>query len=111
VDFDWRGFEWIDFRDADANVVAFLRRAKDPDDFLVVACNFSPVPRHGYRLGVPCAGFYREIFNSDSAGYGGSNAGNLGGIEAEESPFQGRPCSVRVLLPPLGTIILKPERR
>src|SRR5260370_31094094 len=66
VDFSWEGFQWIDFHDVDNSIVSFLRRAKDPDDFIVVVANFTPVPREGYRVGVPAAGFYRELLNSAS---------------------------------------------
>jgi len=109
VDFDWRGFEWVDFHDADANVVAFLRRGKDPEETVLVVSNFSPVPRPGYRLGVVRPGFYREILNSDGEAYGGSNVGNLGGVATEDRPHQGRPYSLPLTLPPLATIFLKPE--
>jgi 1,4-alpha-glucan branching enzyme len=110
VDFDWRGFEWVDFHDADRNVIAFLRRARDAGDYLLVVCNFSPVPRPGYRLGVPEPAFFREVLNSDAAAYGGSNVGNLGGAQAEDAPYMGRPGSLRLTLRPLATIVLKPAR-
>ena len=109
IDFGWEGFEWIDFHDADANVVAFLRRGKEGESILVV-CNLSPVPRPGYRLGVSSPGFYEEILNSDGAAYGGSNAGNLGGVAAEGVSHQGRPYSLSLTLPPLATIFLKPDQ-
>ena len=107
MDFHHTGFEWIDFHDWEHSVVCFLRRAKNPEDFLVFACNFTPVPRHGYRIGVPEAGYYRELFNSDSAFYGGSNLGNGGGVLAEAQPCHGRPCSLRLTLPPLAVVVLK----
>ncbi|MBI1864186.1 MAG: alpha amylase C-terminal domain-containing protein, partial [Nitrospirae bacterium] len=107
VDFHWEGFEWIDFHDADHNVISFLRRARDRRDFLVAVCNFTPVPQHGYRIGVPEPGFYREILNSDSEHYGGSNVGNIGGVTAEPTPWQGRPFSLSLTLPPLAAIWLK----
>ena len=66
VDFSWEGFQWIDFHDVDNGIVSFVRRAKDPNDFMVVLANFTPVPREGYRVGVPAPGFYRELLNSDS---------------------------------------------
>jgi 1,4-alpha-glucan branching enzyme len=108
VDFDWRGFEWLVLNDSDNSVLAFLRRAIDPEDALVVACNFTPVPRRGYRIGVPYPGFYREILNSDSQVYGGSNLGNEGGVWAQPGASAGRPYSLDVTLPPLATVILKP---
>ncbi len=110
VDTDWQGFEWIDFRDADNSVVAFLRKAKDPEDMVLFACNFTPVPRHDYRLGVPHPGFYREVLNSDAATYGGSNVGNFGGMQAEEKRWHDRSYSITLTLPPLAVVVLKPER-
>jgi 1,4-alpha-glucan branching enzyme len=74
----------------------------------VVACNFTPVPRHGYRIGVPRAGFYRELLNTDAAVYAGSNVGNVGGVASEAIPWQGQPHSIAVTLPPLGVLFLKP---
>jgi 1,4-alpha-glucan branching enzyme len=110
VDFDWRGFEWIDCNDADSSVLSFIRRAKDPADFLVVVANFTPVVRENYRVGVPQSGYYREILNTDSVAYSGSNAGNLGGVEAEPIPWLQFARSVKLRLAPLGLIILKPGR-
>lgn len=102
------GFEWIDASNADMSVVTFLRRGAG-DDAVIVALNFTPVPRQGYRVGVPRVGRYREILNSDAAVYGGSGHGNLGAVEAVPYPHDGRPCSVVVTLPPLGAIFLRPE--
>jgi len=110
VDFDYHGFEWIDCHNYEQSTLAFLRRAKDPRDFVLVACNFTPVPRMTHRLGVPELCWYEEIFNSDSAFYGGSNLGNGPGAMAEERPWDGRPYSVQVVVPPLGAIMLKPRR-
>jgi 1,4-alpha-glucan branching enzyme len=107
VDFDWHGFEWIDFHDAQHSVITFLRRAADPDNFLVLVCNFTPVVRHGYRVGVPGAGWYREILNSDSELYGGSNVGNGGGVEAEEHFSHGHSHSLSITLPPLAVVVFK----
>ncbi|HEY7350364.1 MAG TPA: 1,4-alpha-glucan branching protein GlgB [Ktedonobacterales bacterium] len=111
VDTDWQGFDWIDFRDADNSVVAFLRKARNQEDFLLFACNFTPVPRYDYRLGVPMPGLYQERLNSDSELYGGSNLGNLGGIQAEGIPSHAQPCSLTLTLPPLAVIVMKPEPR
>ncbi|MEK6569492.1 MAG: alpha amylase C-terminal domain-containing protein, partial [candidate division NC10 bacterium] len=108
VDFDPTGFEWIDCRDGQQSVVSFLRRAKNPDDFVVFASNFTPVPRFGYRAGVPIGGYYRELLNSDAAIYGGSNLGNIGGTMAEAVPAHGHSFSVVLTLPPLATVVLKP---
>ncbi len=109
VDFEWTGFEWIDSNDAAASVLTFLRRGGNPDDFLVCALNFTPVARLDYRVGVPQPGYYREILNSDSAFYGGSDAGNSGGVRAEPIPWNDRPYSIKLRLPPLGALYLKPQ--
>ncbi|HEX2715517.1 MAG TPA: 1,4-alpha-glucan branching protein GlgB [Candidatus Acidoferrales bacterium] len=107
VDFDWQGFEWIDCHDGDSSVLSLIRRAKRPEDFVVVVANFTPVAREGYRVGVPEPGFYAELLNTDGAAYGGSNWGNFGGQEARPEPHLGRPYSLNLRLPPLGTLFLK----
>ncbi len=109
VDFSWEGFDWIDFRDADNSVIAFTRRSRRPREQVVVVLNFTPVPRHKYRLGVDQGGFYRELLNSDAGIYGGSGMGNLGGVRAEAVPSHGRPHSIELTLPPLSVMVLKPE--
>jgi 1,4-alpha-glucan branching enzyme len=109
VDTDWQGFQWVDFRNAESSVVAFLRKAKDQENFLLFACNFTPVPRYNYRLGVPRSGPYQEVLNSDSELYGGSNVGNLGGVQAENSRYHEFPCSLSLTLPPLAVIVLRPD--
>jgi 1,4-alpha-glucan branching enzyme len=110
VDFEWAGFEWIDANDSANSVLSFVRRAKDPDDFVIVVCNFTPVPREEYRVGVPAAGFYREILNTDSSHYEGSDAGNSGGVRAEPIPWNGRPWSIQLRVPPLAAVYFKPQR-
>lgn len=110
LDFDGRGFEWIDCHNRDESVLAYVRRAKDPNDHVVVCCNFTPVPRLNYRVGVPATGWYREIFNSDSSYYGGSNLGNGPGRMAEPVGHNYRPSSMEVVLPPLAMVAFKPER-
>jgi 1,4-alpha-glucan branching enzyme len=107
VDFHWSGFEWVDFRDADNSVIAFLRRAQDPEDFLLFCSNFTPVPRQDYRVGVPAAGFYEEVFNTDAAAYGGSGLGNAPGVESEPVAAHGREQSIRITLPPLAVVVFK----
>jgi 1,4-alpha-glucan branching enzyme len=107
MDDNWQGFEWIDCHDNLQSVISFLRKSQD-GDFTVVLCNFTPVVRHDYRIGVPKAGSYREIFNSDSSRYGGSGVGNPD-LVAVASPWHGQPCSVSVTVPPLATIYLKHE--
>ena len=110
LDFGHHGFEWIDISDAGHSVIAFLRRAADPADYVIFACNFTPVPRPDYTLGVPEAGFYEEILNTDSAEYGGSNSGNLGGVTAVARPRHERPFSITALLPPLAVIAFRRRR-
>jgi len=110
LDFDWRGFEWIDFSDSDSSVVSFMRKAKDPQDYLIFVFNFTPVARFNYRVGVPEKLVYREILNSDSSIYWGSNLGNGGWVVAEDIPSNGRPYSLSLTLPPLGMLILKGVR-
>jgi 1,4-alpha-glucan branching enzyme len=103
VDFDSTGFEWIDCHATEESVIAFLRKPKRGRPVLI-ACNFTPVPRPNYVLGVPRGGFWREALNSDATLYGGSGMGNLGGTEAAPVPAHGRFHSVTVLLPPLATV-------
>jgi 1,4-alpha-glucan branching enzyme len=108
VDFTWPGFEWIDFRDVDHSIILFLRWSEGRRDFLVFACNFTPVPRTGYRVGVPKPGFYREVFNTDSEMFGGSNVCNgLKPLEADPVPFHGHAHSLAITLPPLGVAVFK----
>ncbi|WP_126146584.1 1,4-alpha-glucan branching protein GlgB [Synechococcus elongatus] len=101
------GFEWIDCSDNRHSIVSFIRRAHESDRFLVVVCNFTPQPHAHYRIGVPVAGFYREIFNSDARSYGGSNMGNLGGKWTDEWSCHNRPYSLDLCLPPLTTLVLE----
>ncbi|MGQ9630017.1 MAG: 1,4-alpha-glucan branching protein GlgB [bacterium] len=108
VDFSYEGFEWIDFHDTSSSVISFIRRGKNPDDFLVFVLNFTPVPRYEYRIGVPRPGFYRELLNSDSEVYWGSNIGNCGGVQADPLPWHWKPYSLNLTLPPLSALILKP---
>ena len=103
------GFQWLVSDDAENSVIAWARRGDDPDRVAIVVSNFTPVPREGYRVGVPLPGFYREAVNTDSAVYGGSNVGNQGGVEAEECEAHGQPYCLSLTLPPLATLIL--ERR
>ena len=107
VDFEGTGFSWIDCNDNDDSVLSLVRRARDPHDFTVVVAGFTPVPRLDYRIGVPEAGWYRELLNSDSEIYGGSNLGNGGGVPSEPEPAHGFDQSIRVTVPPLGFVLLK----
>jgi 1,4-alpha-glucan branching enzyme len=110
VDFEWQGFEWIDFHDTDNSVVVYQRRARDPNNHLVVVCNFTPIPRERYHIGVPASCFYREVLNTDASHYGGSGVTNSPGRQATPMPWQNQPCHIDVTLPPLGIAIFKPER-
>ncbi|MBI2993433.1 MAG: 1,4-alpha-glucan branching protein GlgB [Gammaproteobacteria bacterium] len=103
-EFQQDGFEWLDCHDAPQSVLCYMR--KRVDAFVVVVLNFTPVPRRGYRVGVPIDAHYRELLNSDSAHYGGSNLGNAGGVHSLDEPWMGRPFSLVLDLPPLGGLIL-----
>ena len=107
-DFSQAGFEWIDCGDRENSVLAWLRRGHDPADVLLVVCNFTPVPRHNYGIGVPRGGWWRECLNSDAPLYGGSGQGNLGGLEAAPVSCHRRYHSLSLTLPPLAAIVLKP---
>jgi 1,4-alpha-glucan branching enzyme len=107
-DFSPEGFEWIDANDSDNSVLTFLRRGAEGPPVLV-ACNFTPVPRHGYRVGLPVAGAWRELLNSDAPIYGGSGLGNLGGVASEPLAWHGREQSAPLTLPPLAVVMFAPE--
>ncbi len=107
VDDEYSGFEWIDIMDAESSVIAFARFARDRENVIIFACNFTPVPRESYRLGVPKPGLYREILNTDSDMFGGSNLGNAGALMATDMPSHGRPASLTVTLPPLAVVAFK----
>ena len=108
IDFDSQGFEWVDCNDHESSVISFLRRGKTPNDELVVVCNFTPVPREEYRIGVPQPGFYSEVLNSDAGIYGGTNIGNLGGVYSEPVESHGHEQCIRLHLPPLSVVVVKP---
>ena len=107
-DFEQQGFEWIDCHDADNSVLSLVRRGDD--QLLVCLFNFTPVPRPGYRVGLPGAGRYREILNTDAAHYGGGNVGNAGWVTSSPEPWNDRPDSALVNLPPLAAVFLVPEQ-
>jgi 1,4-alpha-glucan branching enzyme len=111
VDFEPAGFQWLEPNDAAANVVVFARYSKDRKRSIVCAMNLSPLPRPGYRIGLPAAGRWREVLNTDSAYYGGSDTGNLGGVACEEKPWHDQPFSAEVTLPPLGVVWLVPDEQ
>ncbi|TMF16768.1 MAG: 1,4-alpha-glucan branching enzyme, partial [Chloroflexi bacterium] len=109
MDFDPRGFQWIDVADADNSVVSLLRRGRSPSDVIVGVFNFTPVPRLNYQIGVPAAGWWRELLNGDAPLYGGSGMGNMGGADAVPVAMHGHQHSVTLTLPPLAALFLKPE--
>ncbi len=109
-DFESAGFEWVDCHDAQQSTLSYLR--KNGDELLIVLLNFTPIPRYNYQIGVPHAGRYREIFNSDSANYGGSNVGNgPESLVARSEPWMSRPYSLQVTIPPLAGVIFRLEER
>ena len=109
LDFDPSGFRWIDCNDNENSVVSLVRYARDPRDFVVMLFNFTPVPRHDYRIGVPAPGHYAERLNSDSALFGGSNVGNGGGVSSEPIAAHGFNQSLNLIVPPLGCLLLKKQ--
>jgi 1,4-alpha-glucan branching enzyme len=110
IDFDPAGFSWIDASDNEQSVVSLLRRGVAPDDVIMAAFNFTPVPRHNYQIGAPVSGHWRELLNSDAPMYGGSGQGNLGGVDSRPVGRHGHLHSLTLTLPPLGAIFLKPDR-
>jgi 1,4-alpha-glucan branching enzyme len=108
-DFDGAGFEWVDAADADNSVVVYLRRPRNGSDVILIACNFTPVPRQNYLLGVPHAGHWHEVLNSDAPRYGGSGMGNFGGADSAPIAAHGRFQSINITLPPLAVVIFKSE--
>ncbi|MDQ6972073.1 MAG: alpha amylase C-terminal domain-containing protein, partial [Mariprofundaceae bacterium] len=106
VDFESRGFQWIDCNDAPQSTLSYVRRDNN-GGAVVVILNLTQVPRYDYRLGVPDAGFYNEVMNTDAEMYGGSNMGNSGGVSSEDVAWMGQPYSVRITVPPLSTLVLR----
>jgi 1,4-alpha-glucan branching enzyme len=101
------GFEWVDCNDNLTSTISLLRKSESAKETILIVCNFTPIPRLGYRIGVPQGGYWRELLNSDALEYGGTGSGNLGGVHAEEVPAHGRPYSLKLTLPPLGALFLK----
>jgi 1,4-alpha-glucan branching enzyme len=101
------GFEWIDCKDSQQSVISFLRKDSSKNDIILVVCNFTPVPRYNYRIGVPVSGYWQEILNSDAKIYGGSGQGNLGRVETTPIPYHEKPYSLSLTLPPLATLFFK----
>jgi 1,4-alpha-glucan branching enzyme len=108
-DFAEDGFQWVDVHDYDESVLSFLRKGGEPEQTMLVVCNFTPVPRSNHRVGVPSGGVWREVLNSDAEHYGGSGVGNSGAVEAGPVPTQGYYQSLALTLPPLGVLYLEPE--
>jgi 1,4-alpha-glucan branching enzyme len=109
LEFESGGFEWVDCTDFQRSIISFLRRGRNPEHQLLFACNFTPVVRENYRMGVPQDGFWREVLNSDAPIYGGSGQGNFGGLTAAPQPIHGRPFSLNATLPPLGVVVFRLE--
>jgi len=109
LDCDPEGFAWIDAANGSESVLSYLRRSRNPQEFAVIVCNFTPVPRHDYRIGVPRPGRYIERINTDAEVYGGSGVGNAGAVEADPHPMHGHAYSLSLQLPPLGVLILTAE--
>jgi 1,4-alpha-glucan branching enzyme len=113
LDFDSSGFEWVDCSDSQRSVVCFLRKGREKGiphaDITLFVCNFTPVPRPNYRVGVPFGASWREVLNSDAPLYGGSGQGNAGCVDAAPLPIHGRPYSLNLTLPPLGIVVFRPE--
>ena len=107
LDVEPGGFEWVDCADWEKSIISFLRIGKTAGDYLLVVCNFTPVTRYDYRVGVPTGGYWKEVLNSDAGEYGGSGHGNLGGINAMPVPYHGRYHSFPLIVPPLGIIFFK----
>jgi 1,4-alpha-glucan branching enzyme len=110
ADFTPAGFSWIDCNDHEQSIVSLMRRTAAGDGNLIAIVNFTPVPRHGYRVGVPVNGSYEELLNSDAGIYGGSNIGNQGRVAADAIAEHGQPFSLSLTVPPLGFVLLKPNK-
>jgi 1,4-alpha-glucan branching enzyme len=97
----------VDCNDNLTSTISLLRKSETAKDTVLIVCNFTPITRIGYRVGVPEAGYWRELLNSDAMEYGGTGVGNLGGVHAEAEPAHGRPYSLKLTLPPLSALFLK----
>jgi 1,4-alpha-glucan branching enzyme len=107
LDFESSGFEWVDCSDIEQSIISFLRKGKNPKDIFLIVCNFTPVPRYNYKIGVPYNGYWKEVLNSDATEYGGSGHGNFGGLYADSVPMHHRQYSIALTLPPLGILFFK----
>jgi len=106
-DIGWDGFKWIEPDNASQSIIIFLRKGRDPEEFIIVVCNFTPVLRENYRIGVPKTGSYTEVFNSDDMRFGGFGYKNESRIKTDTIPYHGFLQSVTIKIPPLGAIFLK----
>jgi len=109
LDFDPKGFAWVDCKDYQRSVISFLRCGRNPDEELLFVCNFTPVVRQNYRVGIPQEGFWKEVLNSDAPLYGGSGQGNFGGLHSVPLPIHGHSFSLNMTLPPLGVLVYQRE--
>ena len=107
LDSEYRGFSWIDHQNHEESIITFMRRGKKKDDFIIVLCNFTPVPRNGYRIGVPYGGEYEEVFNSDLEEFGGLGFQNERTIKSEKVNWHNQPYSINIQIPPLGALFIK----
>jgi 1,4-alpha-glucan branching enzyme len=107
LDFEHAGFEWVDVSDQQQSIISFFRRGSSAKEPVLVICNFTPVPRLHYQIGVPDGGWWRELMNSDATEYGGSGFGNFGGVDAVPIPMHGKAYSLWLTLPPLGILVFK----
>jgi 1,4-alpha-glucan branching enzyme len=107
LDLDPAGFAWIDANDAENSALSFIRKGTNTGDIILALCNFTPVPRQNYRVGVPRGGYWQEVMNSDAREYGGSGQGNIGGVDATPVPLHGHNQSLTVTLPPLSVLFFK----
>ena len=109
LDFEAAGFEWVDCSDSQRSVISFIRVGRNRNDQLLFVCNFTPVVRANYRVGVPLGTAWKEVLNSDAPLYGGSGQGNFGGLQAAPLSIHGRPFSLNMTLPPLGVVVFQPQ--
>jgi 1,4-alpha-glucan branching enzyme len=107
LDFNSEGFRWIDCNDHIQSTLSLIRRGRKEDEVIIGVFNFTPVPRHNYRVGAPAGGFWKELLNSDARDYGGGGQGSMGGVEASPVPCHGLPYSLNLVLPPLGGVFFK----
>lgn len=111
MDFETNGFEWVDLHDWEGSIISFLRKGRNANDVILVICNFTPIPRYNYKIGVPFGGKWCEVLNSDAEIYGGSNCGNLGGVIAAPAPEWGKHHTLSITLPPLSVLFFKCEEK